>query len=44
MKRQRKPVELKVFEAALTTGGHPDFLKKKYEEFQRGHWNPDPMK
>jgi hypothetical protein len=44
MKRQKKPVAIKVFEAALTKGDHLDFLTKKYEKLKRGHWSPDPQK
>ena len=44
MKRQKKPLALKVFEAALTKGSHLDFLTKKYEKLKRGHWSPDPSK
>jgi hypothetical protein len=44
MKRQKQPLALKVFEAALTKGYHLDFLTKKYEQLKRGHWNPDPRK
>jgi hypothetical protein len=44
MKRQKKPLALKVFEAAMTKGDHLDFLTKKYEKLKGGQWNPDPMK
>jgi hypothetical protein len=44
MKRQKKPLAIKVFEAALTKGDHLDFLTKKYEKLKRGHWSPDPRK
>ena len=44
MKRQKKPLALKVFEAAMTKGDHLDFLTKKYEKLKRGHWSPDPKK
>jgi hypothetical protein len=44
MKRQKKPLALKVFEAALTKGDHLDFLTKKYEKLKRGNWSPDPKK
>ena len=44
MKRQKKPLAIKVFEAALTKGDHLDFLKEKYEKLKRGHWSPDPRK
>jgi hypothetical protein len=42
MKRKKKPLAIKVFEAALTKGDHLDFLTKKYERLKRGHWSPDP--
>jgi hypothetical protein len=44
MKRRKKPLAIKVFEAALTKGDHLDFLKEKYEKLKRGHWSPDPRK
>jgi hypothetical protein len=44
MKRRKKPVAIKVFEAAMTKGDHLDFLKEKYEKLKRGHWSPDPRK
>jgi hypothetical protein len=44
MKRQKEPLAIKVFEAALTKGDHLDFLTKKYEQLKRGHWSPDPKK
>ena len=44
MKRQKKPLALKVFEAAMTHGDHLRFLNEKYEKLKRGHWSPDPMK
>jgi hypothetical protein len=44
MKRQNKPLAIKVFEAAMTKGDHLDFLKEKYEKLKRGHWSPDPRK
>jgi hypothetical protein len=44
MKRQKKPLALKVFEAALTKGDHLDFLTKKYEKLKRANWSPDPKK
>ena len=42
MKRQKKPLALKVFEAAMTKGDHLDFLTKKYEQLKKDKWNPDP--
>ena len=44
MKRQKKALAIKVFEAALTEGDHLVFLKEKYEKLKRGHWSPDPRK
>ncbi len=44
MKRRKKPLAMKVFEAALTEGDHLVFLKEKYEKLKRGHWSPDPRK
>jgi hypothetical protein len=41
MKRRKKPLAIKVFEAALTKGNHLNFLKKEYEKLKRGHWSPD---
>ena len=44
MKRRKKPLAIKVFEAAMTKGDHLDFLTKKYEKLKQGHWSPDPRK
>jgi hypothetical protein len=44
MKRQKKLLAMKVFEAAMTKGDHLDFLTKKYEKLKGGHWSPDPRK
>ena len=44
MKRRKRNLAMEVFEAALTPGPHLDFLTKKYEQFKRGKWNPDPRK
>jgi hypothetical protein len=44
VKRRKRPLACKVFEAALTGGSHLDFLKEKYEKLKRGHWSPDPRK
>jgi hypothetical protein len=44
VKRGKKPLAIKVFEAALTKGDHLDLLKAKYEKLKRGHWSPDPRK
>jgi hypothetical protein len=42
MKRGKKPLAIKVFEAAMTKGDHLDFLTNKYEKLKQGHWSPDP--
>ncbi len=44
MKKRKKPLALKVFEAALTRGSHLKFLAEKYEKLKQGHWSPDPRK
>jgi hypothetical protein len=44
MKREKKPLAIKVFEAALTKGDHLDFRTKKYDKLKQGHWSPDPRK
>ena len=44
MKRRKKPLAIKVFEAAMTKGSHLDFLTKKYEQLKSGKWSPDPRK
>ena len=44
MKRQKEPLAIKVFEAALTKGDHLDFLTKKCEQLKRGNWSTDPKK
>jgi hypothetical protein len=44
MKRRKKPLAIKLFEAAMTKGWHLDLLTKKYEQLKRGHWSPDPRK
>lgn len=44
MKKRKKPLAMKVFEAALTKGSHLDFLTKKYAKLKQGHWSPDPKK
>jgi hypothetical protein len=44
VKRGKKPLAIKVFEAALTGGTHLSFLTKKFEKLKQGHWDPDPRK
>ena len=44
VKKRKRPLACKVFEAALTEGPHLDFLTRKYEQLKRGQWSPDPRK
>jgi hypothetical protein len=44
MKKRKKSLAIKVFEAAMTKGDHRDLLKEKYEQLKKGHWSPDPKK
>jgi hypothetical protein len=44
VKQRKKPLALKVFEAALTKGSHLKFLTEKNEKLKQGHWSPDPRK
>ena len=44
VKKRKRPLACKVFEAALTKGSHLDFLTKKYEQLKSGKWDPDPRK
>src|SRR5262249_9253290 len=44
MKRRKKELAIRVFEAALTKGDHVEFLTKKFEKLKRGQWSPDPQK
>jgi hypothetical protein len=44
VKRHKRPLACKVFEAALSEGTHLDFLQKKYEQLKSGAWSPDPRK
>jgi hypothetical protein len=44
MEQRKKPLAIKVFEAALTKGDHLEFLTKKFEKLKQGHWSPDPRK
>lgn len=44
VKKRKRPLACKVFEAALTKGSHLDFLTKKYEQLKAGKWDPDPRK
>ena len=42
VKEGDRSLACRVFEAALTTGPHVEFLSKKYEQLKAGKWNPDP--
>ena len=44
VKNRKRELARKVFEAALTSGSHLTFLRKKYERLEQGKWNPDPKK
>ena len=44
VKERKRTLACQVFEAALTSGPHLNFLQKKYEQLQHGTWNPDPKK
>jgi hypothetical protein len=44
MKKRKRDLACRVFEAALTPGPHSDFLQKKYGQLKAGKWNPDPRK
>jgi hypothetical protein len=44
MKKRKRDLACRVFEAALTPGIHVEFLQKKYEQLKAGRWNPDPRK
>jgi hypothetical protein len=44
VKQRKRALACQVFAAALTSGPHLDFLRKKYEQLQSGQWNPDPRK
>ena len=44
VKKRKRPLASRVFEAALTEGSHLDFLGKKYEQLKSGKWSPDPRK
>ena len=44
MKKRKRELACQVFEAALTTGAHLEFLKKKYDQLKTGRWDPDPRK
>lgn len=44
VKKRKRALACQVFEAALTSGSHLDFLRKKYEQLKQDKWNPDPRK
>jgi hypothetical protein len=44
VKKRKRPLACKVFEAALTKGSHLEFLTKKHEQLKSGKWSPDPRK
>ena len=41
MKARKRDVAMLVFEAALQPGTHYDYLRRHYEQLQRGVWKPD---
>ena len=44
VKKRKRPLACKVFEAALTEGSHLKFLAGKYEQLKAGKWDPDPRR
>ena len=44
VKKRKRKLAVAVFETALSPGMHEGFLRKKYEQLQRGKWNPDPQR
>ena len=44
VKKRKRTLACQVFEAALTSGPHRDFLRKNYEQLQHGTWNPGTRK
>jgi hypothetical protein len=42
VKKRKRPLAVRVFEAAMHPGAHLDFLTRKYEQLIQGRWNPDP--
>jgi hypothetical protein len=44
VKKRKRKLAVAVFEAALSPGMHEGFLRQKYEQLQRGKWNPDPTR
>jgi hypothetical protein len=44
VKKRKRKLAAAVFEAALGAGRHENVLRKKYEQLQKGKWNPDPRR
>jgi hypothetical protein len=44
VQQRKRPLAIAVFEAALSPGMHEGFLRKKYEQLQKGKWSPDPRR
>jgi hypothetical protein len=44
VKTRKRQLAVAVFEAALSPGMHEGFLRKKYEQLQKGKWSPDPRR
>lgn len=44
VKQRKRSLAIAVFEAALSPGMHEGFLRKKYEQLQKGKWSPDPRR
>jgi hypothetical protein len=44
VKKRKRELAVRVFEAALTPGPHQGFLARKFEKLRQGHWSPDPRK
>jgi len=44
VKQRKRSLAIAVFEAALSPGVHEGFLRKKYEQLQKGKWSPDPRR
>jgi hypothetical protein len=44
VKKRKRDLAKRVFEAALTPGAHHHFLSGKFEKLRKGHWSPDPRK
>ena len=41
---RKRRLAVAVFEAALSPGMHEGFLRKEYEQLQKGKWSPDPRR